>query len=48
VKVIKCECGAEFRSDDDDDLVNQAQAHAREVHQLDIPREQVLAMANPA
>lgn len=44
-KVVRCTCGAEIRSDDDADLVNQVQSHAKEAHDLDLSDEQVLAMA---
>ena len=44
-KVFTCECGVVLRGDNDDDLVRNAQSHAREVHHIEITREQVLAMA---
>ena len=44
-KMFTCECGVVIRGRDDNDLVNQAQRHAREVHHMQITREQVLAMA---
>ncbi len=46
-KVFTCECGVVIKGRDDDDLVRQAQRHAREVHRIQITREQVLAMARP-
>jgi predicted small metal-binding protein len=46
-KVIKCPCGTVVRARDEDALVTQAQKHAREVHAMDLTREQVLAMASP-
>ncbi|MSQ33360.1 MAG: DUF1059 domain-containing protein [Dehalococcoidia bacterium] len=46
-KVFTCECGVVIKGRDDDDLVRQAQSHAREVHRMQITREQVLAMARP-
>ena len=46
-KVIKCPCGTVVRAPDEDALVTQAQKHAREVHAMDLSREQVLAMASP-
>jgi predicted small metal-binding protein len=36
------------RRRDDEDVVTQAQEHAREVHQMELSREQALAMARPA
>jgi predicted small metal-binding protein len=47
-KQFTCECGVVIRGRDDDDLVRQAQQHARDVHRMEISREQVLAMARPA
>ena len=46
-KVITCPCGTVVRAEDDDTLVMAAQQHAREVHAMDLTREQVLAMASP-
>ena len=47
-KQFVCECGVVIRGKDDDDLVQQAQRHARDVHKMEITRDQVLAMARPA
>jgi len=47
-KKIDCECGFTVRGADDDELVKAAQAHAREVHRMDISREQALSLAVPA
>lgn len=47
-KVIKCDCGFVVRGNSDDELVQAAQAHAKEVHEMDLNAEQVLAMAEPA
>ena len=44
-KVYRCECGVTIRGKDDDDLVEQSTRHAREVHNLEVTREQILAMA---
>ena len=46
-KVIKCPCGAVVRARDDESLVTEAQKHARDVHAMELTREQVLAMASP-
>lgn len=46
-KVFTCECGVVINGRDDEELVRQAQRHAREVHRMEITREQVLAMARP-
>jgi predicted small metal-binding protein len=47
-KQFTCECGVVIKGKDDEDLVVQAQRHAREVHRMEITREQVLAMARPS
>lgn len=44
-KLVKCDCGFIVRSDNDDRLVAELQQHAREHHQMNLSREQVLAMA---
>ncbi len=46
-KKVQCECGFVARANDDDSLVEVVQTHAREVHNMDMTREQVLAMATP-
>jgi predicted small metal-binding protein len=46
-KAIHCPCGFVVRADDEAVLVARAQAHAREVHHLELSREQALAMARP-
>jgi predicted small metal-binding protein len=47
-RVIHCPCGYVVRAETEDDLVSQATTHAREAHQMDLTREQALAMARPA
>ena len=47
-KIIQCPCGVVIEGRDDEDVVTRAQAHAREVHQMELTREQALAMARPA
>lgn len=47
-KVINCPCGFIVRGSTDDELVARAQEHARHVHQMELSREQALAMARPA
>ncbi len=44
-KILQCECGYVVRGETDDELVANVQEHAREVHDMEITREQVLAMA---
>jgi predicted small metal-binding protein len=48
VRVIQCPCGYVVRAATEDDLVSRAMTHARESHQMDLTREQALAMARPA
>jgi len=47
-KVIQCPCGYIVRADSEEELVSQAQQHAREVHGMELTREEALAMARPA
>lgn len=47
-KVINCPCGFVLKGESDDEVVQKAQAHAKQVHQMDLSREQALAMAKPA
>jgi len=46
-KVIQCPCGTVIRAGNDEELVAQAQRHAKEVHAMELSREQALAMATP-
>jgi predicted small metal-binding protein len=45
--IVTCECGFEIRGDEDQ-VVAKTQEHGRAVHNMDVTREQVLAMAKPA
>lgn len=47
-KVITCPCGAVIRGANDEEVVAKAQRHAKENHQMELTREQALAMATPA
>jgi predicted small metal-binding protein len=47
-KVITCPCGFVLKGDSDDDVVAKAQAHAKQVHQMELSKEQALSMAKPA
>jgi predicted small metal-binding protein len=47
-KVITCPCGFVVAGSTEDELVARAQEHAKQVHQMDLSREQALAMAKPA
>ncbi|MBW3554849.1 MAG: DUF1059 domain-containing protein [Gemmatimonadetes bacterium] len=46
-KQVSCDCGKTIREQGDDELVKAVQKHAREVHKMDLTREQVLSMAQP-
>ncbi len=46
-KIINCDCGFVVRGATEDELVSNAQAHAREVHDMEISREQALSLATP-
>jgi predicted small metal-binding protein len=47
-KIINCDCGYVVRGDSDEELVQAAQRHAREVHDMELTAEQVLSLAVPA
>ena len=46
-KVMKCDCGFVIRGRTDDELVEAAQSHAKDVHSMDLTPEQILSMAEP-
>ena len=43
--VIKCDCGTAVRGRTDDEIVENAQDHAKSKHSLTVTREQALALA---
>ncbi len=45
---LKCFCGVVVQTDSENDLVAQVSAHASSVHDLDLSRADVLAMADIA
>jgi predicted small metal-binding protein len=47
-KVINCPCGFVVKGSSDEEIVAKAQEHARQAHQMELSREQALAMAKPA
>lgn len=47
-KSIQCPCGYTLHGQTDDEVVRAAQEHARDVHAMELTREQALAMARPA
>ena len=46
-KVIECDCGWRFQGSDED-LIEACRAHGRDVHDMDLTDEQILAVARPA
>jgi len=44
-KSVRCDCGFVVRSDNEDQLVAELQQHAKEHHNMNLSRDQVLAMA---
>lgn len=44
--VVKCDCGFEARGAEEE-LIPAVQKHGQEVHNMQVTREQVLAMAHP-
>jgi predicted small metal-binding protein len=44
-KIMQCYCGHVVRGETDDELVANVQKHAREDHNMEVTREQVLTMA---
>lgn len=47
-KQVSCDCGKTIRENSDGELVAAVQKHAREVHRMELTRDQVLSMAEPA
>jgi predicted small metal-binding protein len=45
--VIRCDCGTDIVGQDDDELVENAQEHAKLKHSMIVTREQALALAEP-
>jgi predicted small metal-binding protein len=43
--VIHCDCGTSIRGSDEDEIVKNAQDHAKNKHAVVVTREQVLALA---
>ena len=46
-QIIHCPCGYDVQADSEDELVSLAQQHAKELHDMDLSREDALAMASP-
>lgn len=45
MKAIRCDCGFEVSDEQESDLIERAQAHARKTHGLELPAELVLLLA---
>lgn len=45
---IECPCGTVLRGDSEDGVIDAAQEHARQVHDMELTNEQARAMARPA
>ena len=45
-KLIECECGWSFRGSEEE-LLEAARAHGREVHDMELSSDQILAIARP-
>ena len=43
-KVVRCNCGVELRSSNEQELIRTVQDHARQSHDLDLNDEQVRSM----
>ena len=46
-QIIHCPCGYDVQADSEDELVSLAQRHAKELHDMELSREDALAMASP-
>jgi predicted small metal-binding protein len=43
-KYVKCQCGAELRAHTEDEIVLLIQEHGRTAHNMEVSREQALAL----
>ena len=48
VQTIECPCGTVLRGTDVQEVVREAQSHAKSVHDMDLSDEQAQGMARPA
>ena len=46
-KRVSCDCGKVIQENDEERLVTSVQKHAKDVHNMNLSRDQVLAMAEP-
>lgn len=47
-KQVSCDCGKTIRGETDDLLIERVKEHAKEVHNLELTKDQILSMAEPA
>ena len=47
-QIIECPCGTVLRGTDVQEVVREAQSHAKSVHDMDLSDEQAEGMARPA
>ena len=47
-QVIECPCGTVLRGADLSAVIDQAQTHAHDVHDMELSEEQAMSMARPA
>lgn len=47
-QIIECPCGTVLRGSDVQEVVREAQSHAKSVHDMDLTDEQANEMARPA
>lgn len=47
-KKVSCDCGKTIRATSDDELIRAVQEHAQSVHAMNLSRDQILSMAEPA
>lgn len=47
-RIIECPCGVVLEGATTDEVVDAAQGHSREAHELELSREAALSMARPA
>lgn len=47
-QVIECPCGTVLRGTELEEVVAQAQSHAKSVHDMELADDQARAMAHPA
>lgn len=47
-RVIECPCGVVLTAENTDEVVQVAQKHASDVHQMELSDEQAQSMARPA